>query len=410
MATINENFLKLPPNYLFPEIDRRVRQFKEQNPEAKVITLARGDVSQPLAPAVVEAMKTAVEGMGTRDGFHGYGPAHGYDFLADAIIENEFGSRSVKLDRDEVFISDGTKCDVANIQEIFGPRNVVAVPDPVFPLYVDTNVMAGRTGPANESGQYNGIVYMPCTVENDFVPEPPDVSVDLVYLCSPNNPTGAVATKSALEKWVTYAHEHHAVILFDAVYAAYIREPDIPRSIYEIDGAREVAIEFRSFSKMAGFTGLRCAVTVVPKTLKVFRENGELVPVNQIWRRRHMTKFNGASYITQVGAAAVYSEAGKKQARATVDFYLSNAAAMRKGLEGLGYKVYGGTNAPFLWMRTPEDCGSWEFFEMLLNDAHVVGTPGAGFGAGGEGYFRFSAFATPEDVSEALARLSRLSF
>jgi LL-diaminopimelate aminotransferase len=408
MTTINENFLKLPSHYLFPEIDRRVREFNEEYPDADIISLGRGDVSQPLVPAIVGAMKTAIEGMGNSEGFHGYGPTHGYDFLADAIIENEFISRGVELTRDEVFISDGTKCDVANIQEIFGPGNIVAVPDPVFPLYVDTNVMAGRSGSINKQGQYEGIVYMPCTAENDFLPEPPDESVDLVYLCSPNNPLGVVATKTSLEKWVTYAHEHAAVILFDAVYAAYVRATNIPRSIYEIEGAKEVAIEFRSFSKTAGFTGLRCAFTIVPNALKVFRENGESVQVNPIWRRRHMTKFNGASYVTQIGAAAVYGEAGRKQTRETVDYYLNNAAAMRKGFENLGYDVYGGTNAPFLWLRTPGEFRSWEFFEFLLAEAHVVGTPGVGFGTSGEGYMRFSAFAAQEDIEEAFSRLSKL--
>jgi LL-diaminopimelate aminotransferase len=408
MTTINENFLKLPSHYLFPEIDRRIREFKDKNPDAKVISLGRGDVSQPLAPAIVGAMKAAIEDMGTREGFHGYGPTHGYDFLALPIIENEFINRGVELTVDEVFISDGTKCDVSNVQEIFGTGNIVAVPDPVFPLYVDTNVMAGRSGNINKFGQYDGIVYLPCTAENDFLPEPPDESVDLIYLCSPNNPTGVVTTKDSLEKWITYAHEHNAVIFFDAVYAAYIQESDIPRSIYEIEGAKEVAIEFRSFSKTAGFTGLRCAFTVVPNTLKVFRENGESVQVNPIWRRRHMTKFNGASYITQVGAAAVYGEAGKVQTHKTVDYYLKNAAVMRQGLEDLGYRVYGGTNAPFLWIRTPGEYSSWEFFEILLAEAHVVGTPGAGFGASGEGYMRFSAFATQEDIKEALSRISTL--
>jgi LL-diaminopimelate aminotransferase len=373
MTTINENFLKLPSHYLFPEIDRRVREFNEEYPDADIISLGRGDVSQPLVPAIVGAMKTAIEGMGNSEGFHGYGPTHGYDFLADAIIENEFISRGVELTRDEVFISDGTKCDVANIQEIFGPGNIVAVPDPVFPLYVDTNVMAGRSGSINKQGQY-----------------------------------GVVATKTSLEKWVTYAHEHAAVILFDAVYAAYVRATNIPRSIYEIEGAKEVAIEFRSFSKTAGFTGLRCAFTIVPNALKVFRENGESVQVNPIWRRRHMTKFNGASYVTQIGAAAVYGEAGRKQTRETVDYYLNNAAAMRKGFENLGYDVYGGTNAPFLWFRTPGEFRSWEFFEFLLAEAHVVGTPGVGFGTSGEGYMRFSAFAAQEDIEEAFSRLSKL--
>lgn len=408
MAAINENFLKLPVSYLFPEIDRRVREFQVENPEAKIISLARADVSQPLVPAIVSAVKKAVEGMAVMDTFHGYGPAHGYDFLVNAIIENDFNSRGVELDRDEVFISDGAKCDIANIQEIFSADNIIAVPDPVFPLYVDTNVMAGRTGSAKENGQYDRIVYLPCTAENAFVPDLPQTRVDLIYLCFPNNPTGAVAKKQALKEWVDYAREYKAIILFDAAYEAFVRDPEIPHSIYEISGAKEVAIEFRSFSKTAGFTGMRCAFTVVPKQLRAYKSDNEAVPVNPVWHRRHMTKFNGASYITQVGAAAVYTAEGKIQTQEIIDFYLKNATFMREGLTELGYEVYGGGNAPYVWMWTPEGLSSWEFFELLLKKAHLVGTPGAGFGSAGEGYFRLSAFANLENVKLAMERFAAL--
>ncbi|NLH43644.1 MAG: LL-diaminopimelate aminotransferase [Planctomycetes bacterium] len=409
MIRINENFLKLRAGYLFPEIGRRVRAFKQEHPQAKVISMGIGDVTQPLAPAVIEAMHKAVDEMGRRETFRGYEDSGvGYEFLRKAIVENDFGLRGVSIDLDEVFVSDGAKPDTGNMQEIFGVDNVVAVADPVYPVYVDTNVMAGRTGPAGEEGQYAGIVYMPATAENGFVPEPPDKAVDMVYLCFPNNPTGSVATKAQLAKWVEYARKNKAVIFFDAAYEAYISDPAIPHSIYEIEGAKEVAIEFRSCSKTAGFTGVRCAYSIVPKQLKAYTKDGKAVDVNPIWKRRHCTKFNGVSYITQVGAAAIYSPQGKKQIQQTIDGYMANAAMIREGLTKLGYTVYGGVNAPYIWVRMPKGVGSWQFFDRLLNEAHVVCTPGAGFGPAGEGYVRLTAFGLPESVKEALGRLARL--
>jgi LL-diaminopimelate aminotransferase len=405
MATVNENFLKLQAGYLFTEIGRRIRSYKAQNPDAKIISLGIGDVTQPLAPAVIEAMHEAVDQMSKEETFRGYDDSHiGYEFLREAISKNDFKARGVKIDIDEIFISDGAKCDTANIQEIFGPDNVVAVTDPVYPVYVDTNVIAGRTGPADEKGQYGKIIYMPCTAENNFVPAPPDKAVDLIYLCFPNNPTGAAATTEQLKKWVDYARQNKAIILFDAAYEAFITDPDIPHSIYEVDGAKEVAIEFRSFSKTAGFTGVRCAFTIVPKQLKVYTNNGRAVEVNSLWHRRHCTKFNGVSYITQVGAAAVYTPDGKNQCRQIIDIYMANAALIRESLSKLGYKVYGGVNAPYIWMKTPPGISSWDFFDRLLQKANVIGTPGAGFGPAGEGYFRLTAFAKPTDVKEAMNR------
>ena len=406
MATINENFLKLQAGYLFPEISRRIRDFKTGNPDAKIISLGIGDATQPLAQAVVEAMKKAVVNMGSEAAFRGYGPEQGYDFLIDAIIKNDFNSRSIDLDRSEIFISDGAKCDTGNIQEIFGLNNVIAVTDPVYPVYVDTNVMAGRTGRADKNGQYGKIVCMPCTAENNFIPELPDSSVDIIYLCFPNNPTGAVATKEILSRWVNFARNNKAIILFDAAYEAFITDPDIPHSIYEVEGAKEVAIEFRSFSKTAGFTGVRCAFTVVPKQLKAYTKDGRAVEVNSLWHRRQCTKFNGASYISQAGAAAVYTTEGKKQCRQTIDIYMTNAAVIRKSLTKLGYDVYGGINAPYIWMKTLDGISSWDFFDHLLQKANVVGTPGSGFGPAGEGYFRLTAFARPADVKEAMQRFA----
>jgi len=406
MATINENFLKLQAGYLFPEISRRIRSFGAKNPDAKIISLGIGDVTQPLAPAIVEAMKKAVVNMGSEAAFRGYGPEQGYDFLIDAIIENDFNSHSIDLDSSEIFVSDGAKCDTGNIQEIFGLNNVIAVTDPVYPVYVDTNVMAGRTGQANKNGQYSKIVYMPCTAENNFIPEPPRGSVDIIYLCFPNNPTGAVATKEILSRWVNFARDKRAIILFDAAYEAFITDPQIPHSIYEIGGAKEVAIEFRSFSKTAGFTGVRCAFTVVPKQLKAYTKDGRAVEVNPIWHRRQCTKFNGASYISQAGAAAVYTTEGKKQCRQIIDIYMANAAVICKSLAKLGYDVYGGVNAPYVWMKTPDGLSSWDFFDHLLQKANVVGTPGSGFGPAGEGYLRLSAFAKPDDVKEAMQRFA----
>ena len=408
MIKINENFLKLQAGYLFPEISRRVREFQAKNPQAKIISLGIGDVTQPLAPVVVNAMKKAVEDMASRAGFRGYGPEQGYDFLIDAIIKNDFNSRGIDLENSEIFVSDGAKCDTGNIQEIFGTNNVIAVADPVYPVYVDTNVMAGRTGKAGKNGRYGKIYYMPCTAENNFVPELPSVPVDIIYLCFPNNPTGAVATKEILSRWVDFARKNKAVIFFDAAYEAFITDPGIPHSIYEVPGAKEVAIEFRSFSKTAGFTGVRCAFTVVPKQLNAYCKDGRAVEINPIWHRRHCTKFNGASYISQVGAAAIYTPEGKKQCRQMIDVYMANAALIRESLTKLGYQVYGGVNAPYIWLKTPGKMRSWEFFDLLLTKANIVGTPGAGFGPAGEGYLRLTAFGRPDDVKEAMNRFHRI--
>ncbi len=406
MATVNENFRKLQAGYLFAEIGRRVNAFRRANPAAELISLGIGDVTQPLAPAVIEAMHKAVDEMSRRETFHGYDDGHiGYEFLRSAIRQHDYAERGVDIDLDEIFISDGAKCDTANIQEIFGTDNVVAVSDPVYPVYVDTNVIAGRTGPAGHDGRYRGIVYMPCTEDNNFVPEPPRRHVDLIYLCFPNNPTGAVATAEQLGRWVEYARQNSAVIFFDAAYEAFITEPDIPHSIYEIDGAKEVAIEFRSFSKTAGFTGVRCAFTVVPKALKASTADGGTIEVNSLWHRRQCTKFNGVSYITQAGAAAVYTPQGAKQVRETIKLYMQNAEMIRTRLREMGYTVYGGVNAPYIWLKVPAGMDSWRFFDLLLEKANVVGTPGVGFGPSGRGYFRLTAFADPPNVRQALQRL-----
>jgi LL-diaminopimelate aminotransferase len=407
MARINENFLKLQAGYLFPEIGRRKRAFQDANPGAKIISMGIGDVTQPLAPAVIEAMRRAVDEMGRAETFRGYDDGGvGHEFLRQAISENDYKARGVEIDTDEIIVSDGAKCDTGNMQEIFGLDNVVAVSDPVYPVYVDTNVMAGRTGTAAGQGRYEGIVYMPCTEQNNFVPEPPGEKVDLIYLCFPNNPTGAVATKQQLSQWVEYAHRNKAIILFDAAYEAFISEPSVPHSIYEIDGAKEVAIEFRSFSKTAGFTGVRCAFTVVPKQLKADTKDGRAVEVGPVWKRRQCTKFNGVSYVTQAGAAAIYSDQGKKQVKETIEIYMGNAKLIRETLSRIGYTVYGGVNAPYIWLKTPDGVSSWEFFDILLNKAHVVTTPGAGFGSAGEGYIRLTAFGQPENVKEALERIA----
>ncbi len=406
MTTINESFLKLQAGYLFPEVGRRMRAFAAKNPDAKIISLGIGDVTQPLPPTIIEAMKNAIDDMAKAATFRGYGPEQGYDFLIDAIIENDYNSRGVELERSEVFVSDGAKCDTGNILDIFGLDNVVAITDPSYPVYVDSNVMAGRTGEANENGQFEKIVYMPCTAENNFNPELPSSHVDIIYLCYPNNPTGAVTTKEVLSKWVDFAREKKAVIFFDAAYEAFITDPEIPHSIYEVGGAKEVAVEFRSFSKTAGFTGIRCAFTVVPKQLKAATTKGEAVEVNPLWNRRHCTKFNGASYVSQAGAAAVYTVEGKKQCRKIIDIYMGNAALIRESLTKLGYEVYGGVNAPYLWMKTPNGMSSWDFFDVLLQKANVVGTPGSGFGPSGQGYFRLTAFATPDNVKEAMKRFA----
>ncbi len=408
MIFVNENFSKLKAGYLFPEIGRRVNAFAKANPDASIIKLGIGDVTEPLAPAVTDAMHKAVDEMATHQGLHGYGPEQGYAFLREAIVENDYKPRNIQVDADEIFVSDGAKCDTGNMQEIFGIDNVVAVTDPVYPVYVDTNVMAGRTGEGDDSGRYEKIVYMPCTTENNFVPELPSEPVDMIYLCYPNNPTGAVATKAQLKKWVDYAVENKAIILFDAAYEAFIRGDSIPHSIYEIEGARQVAIEFRSFSKTAGFTGVRCGFTVVPKELVAYTKRGLAVELHRIWSRRHCTKFNGVSYITQKGAEAVYSPEGKRQIQKTIDLYMSNADMMREALTQQGYVVYGGEHAPYIWVHTPKGVDSWAFFDLLINKANVVGTPGAGFGAAGEGYFRLSAFNDPDKVKEAMDRISKI--
>ncbi len=407
MPTINDNFLKLAAGYLFPEIERRVAEFTKGNPDAaaKIIKLGIGDVTEPLPEACVVAMHKAVDDQSKRESFHGYGPEQGYAWLREAIVEHDYLARGCDISADEVFISDGSKCDCANILDILGSDNIIAVTDPVYPVYVDTNVMAGNTGGADEVGDYGGLVYLPATVENNFTPELPASKVDVIYLGYPNNPAGSVATKETLKKWVDYAKEHGSLILFDAAYEAFVTEADIPRSIYEIQGAREVAIEFRSFSKNAGFTGTRCAFTVVPKGLTGRASDGSDVELHGLWQRRQSTKFNGVSYIIQRGAEAVYSESGRQQAAGLVSFYLENARIIREALERAGMTVFGGVNAPYVWIKTPAGQTSWQFFDTLLNDTHIVGTPGSGFGAAGEGYFRLSAFNSRENVQEAMQRI-----
>ncbi len=405
MARINDHYLKLGAGYLFPEISRRVRLFEEQHRDAEIIRMGIGDVVLPLGQSVRDAMHRAVDELGTAEGFRGYGPEQGYAFLREAIAEHEFRARGVEISPDEIFVSDGSKCDSANIQEIFAAQARVAVPDPGYPVYVDSNVMAGRSGPPDDDGRYQGILYLPCTATNGFLPQPPDEAVDLVYLCSPNNPTGSVATHDMLAAWVTYARSCGAIILFDAAYEAYITQEDLPHSIFEIPGARQVAIELRSFSKKAGFTGLRCAYLVVPEELEGVDAQGNAVSIHSLWSRRHSTKFNGASYPVQAGAAAIYSEQGRAEVQASVDYYLANAKIIREGLSSLGLRVFGGVNAPYVWATTPDGVGSWDFFDRLLEQAHVVGTPGAGFGAQGEGYLRLSAFAQRDQVEEAIARM-----
>ena len=407
---MNEHYQKLKAGYLFPEIGRRVRAWQAAHPDVKVIRLGIGDVTEPLAPAIVQAMHSAVEEMGQRESFRGYGPEQGYDFLVEAIREHDYRARGVEVAADEIFVSDGSKCDSGNVQELFDPQARIAVTDPVYPVYVDSNVMAGRTAAADASGRYPGFLYLPATAENRFVPPPPGPDagpVDVAYLCSPNNPTGAVATRAQLAEWVDWARRTDSIILFDAAYEAYIRDPSLPRSIYEIEGARQCAMEMRSYSKRAGFTGVRCAFLVVPKALGGSTPSGERVSLNAMWSRRHTTKFNGASYVVQRGAAAVYSREGLAQTGAQIDFYMENARRLREGLSAAGFTVYGGEHAPYIWLATPGGLGSWDFFDRLLDGAQVVGTPGAGFGPSGENYFRLSAFNSRENVDEALERIRR---
>ena len=406
MFQVNENYLKLKAGYLFPEIGRRVSAFAQANPAAKIIRLGIGDVTEPLPPAVINAMHDAVDEMANRETFHGYGPEQGYGFLREPIAKQDFQARGVDISADEIFISDGSKCDTGNILDILGDGNRVAVADPVYPVYVDTNVMAGHTGPADSNGRYEGLVYLPATAENNFVPDLPSERVDVIYLCYPNNPTGTVATKETLQRWVDYARDNGALILFDAAYEAFISDPSIPHSIYEIDGAKQCAIEFCSFSKNIGFTGIRCAMTVIPKELKATTSTGESVSLHQLWSRRHSTKFNGASYVVQKGAAAAYTTDGREQMRGLIDFYMTNARLLREGLQSVGITVFGGENAPYVWLKTPNNLSSWDFFDLLLSKGHLVGTPGSGFGAAGEGYFRLSAFNSRSNVEEALRRFN----
>ena len=405
MVRINDNYLKLKAGYLFPEIARRVRAFAEANPDAPIIKLGIGDVTEPLPEACCTAMIKAVEDMGDRATFKGYGPEQGYAWLREKIATQDFQARGCDIDASEIFISDGSKCDTGNILDIFGKDNTIAVTDPVYPVYVDTNVMAGNTGEANDAGEYEGLVYLPISAENNFTAAIPSEKVDLIYLCFPNNPTGATASKEYLQTWVDYAKANGSIILFDAAYEAFITQPDIPHSIYEIEGAKECAIEFRSFSKNAGFTGTRCALTVVPKTLTAKAADGANVELWKLWNRRHCTKFNGVSYVVQRGAEAVYSAEGQAQVKGLVNFYLENAHIIREKLTAAGLTVYGGINAPYIWLKTPNDLSSWDFFDKLLQTTYVVGTPGSGFGAAREGYFRISAFNSRENVEEAMKRI-----
>jgi len=410
MVHINENYFKLQAGYLFPEIGRRVREFQKENPKADIIRMGIGDVTQPLAPSIIRAFHEGVDEMSKAETFKGYGPEQGYDFLRETIIKNEYISRGADIHADEVFISDGSKCDTGNILEIFGKNNTIAIQDPAYPVYVDTSVMAGRTGNYLENGYYDGLVYLPCTDTNGFIPEIPKEKVDIIFLCYPNNPTGAVATRQELKKWVDYAKENKSVILFDAAYEAYIKDPDIPHSIYEIEGAREVAIEFRSFSKTAGFTGTRCAYTIIPKNIVAATSEGIEKPLYPLWLRRHTTKFNGVSYPVQKAAEAVYSTEGQKEVKSIIDYYMNNAGILRESLTKLGFRVFGGENAPYVWINSGRGIRSWDLFDKFLKEAHVVGTPGSGFGPSGEGYFRFSSFATVENVVNAMERLQNLKW
>ena len=411
MAYLNENYLKLQAGYLFPEIARRVKEFCETNPDTaqRLIRCGIGDVTEPLPHAVVEAMKRAVDELGDRETFRGYGPEQGYEFLRSTIAQHDYRDHKIEIADDEIFLSDGSKCDCGYILDILGDQNKVAITDPVYPVYVDTNVMAGHTGPARADGSYEGLVYLPCTAENNFVPQPPNEHVDLVYLCFPNNPTGAVARREQLARWVEYAREHEAILLFDAAYEAYISQPDIPHSIFEIPGARECAIELRSFSKTGGFTGVRCGFTVMPKTLLARTESGRKLPLHPFWHRRWSTKANSVSYPVQRGAEALYSTEGREQVRTLIDHYMGNAKILREGATNAGLQVYGGTNAPYIWVKTPAGATSWEMFDRMLNELNVVVTPGSGFGMQGEGYFRISAFNSRDNAEEVARRLGKLS-
>lgn len=406
MALVNEYFLKLPNNYLFSDIAKKVNAFKVSHPKTDLIRLGIGDVTRPLPQTSIEAMHKAVDELANKETFHGYGPEQGYDFLIDAVIRNDYAPRGVYLEPGEVFISDGAKSDTGNIGDILRHDNSIGVTDPIYPVYIDSNVMCGRAG-ILEDGRWSNVVYLPCLSENNFVPEIPDRRIDILYLCYPNNPTGTVISKAELKKWVNYALENDTLILYDAAYEAYIQDPDIPHSIYEIKGAKKVAIEFRSFSKTAGFTGVRCGYTVVPKELTAATLEGERIPLNRMWNRRQCTKFNGTSYITQRGAEAIYTPEGKKQVKAIIQYYMANARIMKEALESTGLKVFGGENAPYLWVKAPGEVSSWKFFEQMLYEANVVGTPGVGFGPSGEGYIRLTAFGERADCEEAMKRIRK---
>lgn len=409
MIKINENFLELQESYLFATISKKVAEYSKENPDKKIIKLGIGDVTRPIPDAVLEAMHKAVDEQAHSETFRGYGPEQGYDFLREKIKEYDYKTRGVDIDISEIFVSDGAKCDCGNIVDIFAKDNKVAITDPVYPVYLDTNVMAGRSGKYDkESGKYKNIVYIPATSENNFVPQLPKEKVDMIYLCYPNNPTGTTLTKAQLAEWVKYAKENKAIILFDAAYEAFISDEDVPHTIYEIEGAKEVAIEFRSYSKTAGFTGIRCAYIIIPKELKGYTESGEEVELNKLWNRRHCTKFNGVSYVTQRAAEAIYTDEGKRQVRENINYYKENAKIIKQGLEEAGYTVYGGTNSPYVWLKLPDGMKSWDFFDKLLSEANVVGTPGVGFGPSGEGYFRLTGFGTKENTKEAIERIKNM--
>lgn len=406
MVKINENFFKMEDSYLFSTVANKVAKYQQDNPDKNIIKLGIGDVTKPIANKIIEQMKKAVDELGKSNTFRGYGPEQGYEFLRKAIVKYDYEKRGVQILQDEVFISDGSKCDCGNIVDLFDINNKIAITDPVYPVYLDTNIMSGRTGKYNtETGKYDGVIYIPCTSENDFIPELPQEVPDIIYLCFPNNPTGTVINKKELTKWVNYAKDNNAIILYDSAYEAFITEEDIPHTIYEIEGAKEVAIEFKSFSKTAGFTGIRCAYTIVPKELKIKSNNGKEVSLNKLWNRRQCTKFNGVSYITQRAAEAIYTEEGQKEIKENIKYYLENAKIIREGLDEVGIQYCGGINSPYIWLKVPKNMGSWEFFDMLLEKANVVGTPGVGFGPSGEGYFRLTAFGERKNTEEAMKRI-----